>query len=208
MGFVECPDENHGLGVLLMPEDTGSFEAQVDDATDGAFHGAGADGQAQTASPGIAKAAPVAEEVVSFGFQRGSAGVAGDDPIHIGKYGLDLSGAQEFAGLVAPTGASATIVVRAGLSESAEVFDGVVEVDELNRAGRAEDALGNEFLEACPDGASAIGDEQDVSGLQSGEQGQVQAQQIEEGVDATESAVDQGVEGTVEPTVLVKRIDM
>jgi len=48
---------------LLVPEYTGAFEAQVDDAADGALHWTAADGEATTASDIVFEAEAMADEI-------------------------------------------------------------------------------------------------------------------------------------------------
>lgn len=66
-----------------MPEDAGAFDSKVDDATDGAFHGAAADGQMQATGPRITEAVTIPFEVAAGSFQGFGSGAAGHEGMHV-----------------------------------------------------------------------------------------------------------------------------
>ena len=101
---------------------------------------------------------------------------------------------QKGLGLGEPAGASAGFPVGAGIGKSAQVLDGMVEVDELKDARREQGAIGDQGLEPDPDPRRGVGDEQDFVGVAEGEGAQVMAQEQEDGIGAIEGAVDDGAE--------------
>jgi hypothetical protein len=84
---------------------------------------------------------------------------AGEELVHVLEEGVDFSGPQQVARLIAPAGTACAGPMGAGIGEGAEVLHGVIEVDQLNHGIRpCEGVLFDQSRESGPDPPSAVGD--------------------------------------------------